>query len=112
MTKFAPVLFSIANIMPDGEDEFLQKVVDALTKVSTATESSFTFDFGAVAFANKHPVAGQGLLLEVQALTEEARVKGIAIVTDAVAEFDSIFLNWQDVTEQALAYHAGLQTAQ
>lgn len=109
MTTFAPILFSIVNITPVGEDEFLQKVVDALTGVTNATKSSFSFDFGAVAFANKHPDAGQGILLEIQALDEESRAKGIAIVTEKVAEFSDIVLNWQDVTEQALAYHAGLK---
>lgn len=112
MNTFAPILFSIVNIFPSDEDDFLQKVVHALSTVGTSKDSNsaFMFDFGAVAFANKHP-AGQGLLLEVQALNEEARIKGIETVTSKVSEFSEISLDWQDVTEQAIAYHAGLQTA-
>lgn len=108
---FNPVLFSIATTPADADGVDLSKVIDALTAVTTASGSGYTFPFEAIAFVNKHPDLPE-LLLEVQAHSEEERTQGIDLVNAAVKVALGAELTWNDVTEAALAYHAGLKNAE
>lgn len=104
---FSPLLFSIAvvQVMSDTPDDALANVRKALAEVSTDSGGGYVFDFGAVAFANRHPDPAKDLLVEVQALSEEGRTKAIEVVTKIVNEKTGSFFEWDDVTEAALAYH-------
>lgn len=104
---FSPLLFSIGvvQVMSDLPDDALADIKKALADISTDSGSGFVFDFGAVAFANRHPDPAKDLLVEVQALSEEGRAKAIELVTKIVNDKTGSFFEWDDVTEVALAYH-------
>jgi hypothetical protein len=106
---FSPILFSIGVVTTSDSDADLVKLKEALAKSTTDSNSGFIIDSEAVAFANIHPDPSKGILVEVQALTEESREKGIELVTNLVTETLGVVFVWDDVTEAALAYHTELR---
>jgi hypothetical protein len=108
---FAPVLFSIATVPTNDSESLIAQISEPLKPQTASLDTGFMFDFGALTFINKHPQLEE-VLVEVQAHSEEARTQAITILTDIVAnisESSTATLNWNDVTEQALVYHANLK---
>jgi len=108
---FSPVLFSIGIVTATDPDVDLAKLRDALSAVTTPSDSGFIIDPEVVAFANRHPDPAKDILVEVQALTEEARTRGLELVTTLVLETTGSSFMWDDVTEAALAYHLELRNS-
>ena len=106
---FSPVLFSIGLVSANDPDVDLARLRDALSAVTTLSDSGFIIDPEVVAFANRHPDPAKDILVEVQALNEDARSRGISLITKLIFDTLSVEFLWEDVTEQALAYHANLR---
>lgn len=108
---FSPVLFSIGVVTATDPDVDLAKLRDALTAITSPSDSGFIIDPEVVAFANRHPDPVKDILVEVQALNEDARTRGLEIVTKLVSEIMPTPFEWEDVTEVALAYHLELRNS-
>jgi len=105
---FAPILFTIANIPTETPSDLIEKISEPLKGQTTALDTGFMFEFGALTFVNKHPDASE-VLVEIQARSVEANEKAVAILTEVLNGIEgSPMYTWHDVTEQAIAYHAKL----
>jgi len=111
MNEFSPILFSVAPVIISDHESFIQKVTEALAKDTAPLDIGFMFDFGALIFVNKHPDLDQ-VIIEVQALSEEARDRAASIIGQITTEDVESPLQWMDVTAEAVTYHAQAKEGQ